>query len=193
MLEKFLMLRGLAKNGTNGGGASGETLVAEETVLASGTIAGDFKGGFDTGITMSDLKNWHTFIIRIHDIASGNTIGFYEDAIFDGTDAKTYWPMRIFNMTSASTDLKHIIGVFEWADTEKTFLKPVALGGTSRGQWGGAVVNPRIVTADMYSSYWKTATIFRYYQACFEGNLFIYVGNANTDNDITWEIRGMIK
>lgn len=73
MLEKFLMLSGLAKKGTNGGGASGLTGTPVWETLAEGVIpAGTEKDTIiDSGIYYSEFNKY--YMVRIAIIASTTT------------------------------------------------------------------------------------------------------------------------
>lgn len=172
---------------TAAGAGGWETLTAEETVLASGTIAADSTGTTNTGISLTDLKSWKTFMVKIINVASGKQYSLWEGSVISFNPGKS-----VFKFQPADASLKKLYAIFEWADTQKTVLKPVSLSASNRGQYDGDAIGT-CVPIDMNPSNWKPVPIAKYYKANFNGSLKIHLDAANTDSDITWEIRGMIK
>lgn len=172
---------------TAAGAGGWETLTAEETVLASGTIAADSTGTTNTGISLTDLKSWKTFMVKIINVASGKPYSLWEGSVISFNPGKS-----VFKFEQDNASLKKLYAIFEWADTQKTVLKPVSLSASNRGQYDGDAIGT-CVQIDMNPSYWKPVPIAKYYKANFNGSLKIHLDAANTDSDITWEIRGMIK
>lgn len=169
-----------------GGGSTGggETLVVEETLLASGTIDKDSTDYVDTGVSLTDLKAWKTFMFKATGIAKKSF------NLVEGTGWN--WESRMFTIEGGS-NTPCIIAIFEWADTAKTALKPIAFGGTTRGQGVNKGAFGFAIQGDMVASNWKPVFIARYYAAKFNANLQVKLDAANTDSDVAWEIRGMIK
>lgn len=93
-----------------GGGSSGggETIVAEETTLASGTIATGTAAHTQTatGLTVADLRNWKMF--NLHLWANGQT-GYFGIAL--GNSVAFYY--------SGS----NMLWTCEWVDTARTVLR----------------------------------------------------------------------
>ena len=162
-------------------GGGGETIIAEETVLASGTIAAgaDANQYIDTGVTVGDLRQWEYFGFHIINVNSGAYCSFTLGA----TNSQ-----RIAWRNSSS------IALFKWATSDKTVLQNTGYVSTNNGET--KAMNNMIANFGTNGISERNSSVF-YYLASIAGiaddtKVCITTNNSPTV-DITWEIRGLIK
>ena len=162
-------------------GGSGETIIAEETVLASGTIAAgaDANQYIDTGVTVGDLRQWEYFGFHIINVNSGANCSFTLGATYSH---------RIAWSSSSS------IALFKWVTSDKTVLQNTGYVSTNNGDT--KAMNNMIANFGTNGIADRNSSVF-YYLASIAGiaddtKVCITTNNSPTV-DITWEIRGLIK
>ena len=98
-----------------GGGGYGEIVTADETVLASGTIAtGTVKDTYiDTGVTLAELRNWKQWTAEIK--SAGQT---------------TYWGVGFNEKIICRVQHSNIKFQIEWIDSAKTVARVFYASGT---------------------------------------------------------------
>ena len=170
-----------AKTITIPSGGGGETIIAEETVLASGTIAAgaDANQYIDTGVTVGDLRQWEYFGFHIINVNSGAYCSFTLGA----TSSR-----RIAWSNSSS------IALFKWVTSDKTVLQNTGYVSTNNGET--KAMNNMIANFGTSGISDRNSSVF-YYLASIAGiaddtKVCITTNNSPTV-DITWEIRGLIK
>ena len=170
-----------AKTITIPSGGGGETIIAEETVLASGTIAAgaDANQFIDTGVTVGDLRQWEYFGFHIINVNSGANCSFTLGATSS---------QRIAWSNSSS------IALFKWVTSNKTVLQNTGFVSTNNGET--KAMNNMIANFGTSGISERNSTVF-YYLASIAGiaddtKVCITTNNSPTV-DITWEIRGLIK
>lgn len=163
------------------GGGGGETIIAEETVLASGTIAAgaDANQYIDTGVTVGDLRQWEYFGFHIINVNSGTYCSFTLGATFS---------QRIAWRNSCS------IALFKWVTSDKTVLQNTGYVSTNNDET--KAMNNMIANFGTNGISERNSSVF-YYLASIAGiaddtKVCITTNNSPTV-DITWEIRGLIK
>ena len=163
------------------GGSGGETIIAEETVLASGTIAAgaDANQYIDTGVTVGDLRQWEYFGFHIINVNSGAYCSFTLGA----TNSR-----RIAWSNSSS------IALFKWVTSDKTVLQNTGYVSTNNGET--KAMNNMLANFGTNGIHDRNSSVF-YYLASIAGiaddtKVCITTNNSPTV-DITWEIRGLIK
>lgn len=99
----------------SGGGGYGEIVTADETILASGTIAtGTVKGTYiDTGVTLAELRNWKHWTVEIK--SAGQT---------------TYWGVGFNKKRICRVQHSNIKFQIEWIDSAKTVARVFYASGT---------------------------------------------------------------
>ena len=163
------------------GGGSGETIIAEETVLASGTIAAgaDANQYIDTGVTVGDLRQWEYFGFHIINVNSGAYCSFTLGATSS---------QRIAWSNSSS------IALFKWVTSDKTVLQNTGYISTNNGET--KAMKNMLANFGTSGIQDRNSSVF-YYLASIAGiaddtKVCITTNNSPTV-DITWEIRGLIK
>lgn len=162
-----------------GGGGGGETLVAEETVLASGTVpAGTSKWiNTDTGLTVGDLREWKVF-------------GFK-------TTSTESFGMRLSinrQLVVGQNSNKKMYAILEWMDSARTVLRAMNSGGSENELWDNRHAYPFITSANQEMiDIIKTGSSYRF-RMFSNPDEIVQIYNANdVTADVTWEIRGIIK
>ena len=101
----------------SGGGGYGEIVTADETILASGTIAtGTVKDTYiDTGVTLAELRNWKYWTVEVK--STGQT---------------TYWGVGFNGNRNRICRVQHsnIKFQIEWIDSAKTVARVFYASGT---------------------------------------------------------------
>ena len=92
----------------SGGGGYGEIVTADETILASGTIAtGTVKDTYiDTGVTLAELRNWKYWTVEVKSF--GQT---------------TYWGVGFNRKRICRVQHSNIKFQIEWIDSAKTVAR----------------------------------------------------------------------
>ena len=162
-------------------GGSGETIIAEETVLASGTIVSGAAANqyIDTGVTAGDLRQWEYFGFHIINVSSGAYCSFTLGAT---------------NSQRIAWDNVSYIALFKWVTSDKTVLQNT--GYISKNNDETKNMRNMIDNFGISGVSGKNGTV--------SYNLVSVAGIADdtkvcitTNNspsaDIKWEIRGLIK
>ena len=99
----------------SGGGGYGEIVTADETILASGTIAtGTVKDTYiDTGVTLAELRNWKYWTVEVKSF--GQT---------------TYWGVGFNRKRICRVQHSNIKFQIEWIDSAKTVARVFYASGT---------------------------------------------------------------
>ena len=162
-------------------GGGGETIIAEETVLASGTIAAgsDANQYIDTGVTVGDLRQWEYFGFHIINVNSGAYCSFTLGAT----------PSQRIAWSNSSS-----IALFKWVTSDKTVLQNTGYISTNNSET--KAMKNMIANFGTNGIQDKNSSVF-YYLASIAGiaddtKVCITTNNSPTV-DITWEIRGLIK
>ena len=156
------------------GGEDGEIVTADETVLASGTIAtGTVANTYiDTGVTLAELRNWKHWTIEIK--STGQT---------------TYWGVGFNKERICRLQHSNIKFQIEWIDSAKTIARVFYAAGTGY-EYGqddieSTVTNSSMPAAHKQGPYAKVL-------ATDDKTL-----NINMYNDLTvnalWRIKGVLK
>ena len=156
------------------GGEDGEIVTADETVLASGTIAtGTVANTYiDTGVTLAELRNWKHWTIEIK--STGQT---------------TYWGVGFNKERICRLQHSNIKFQIEWIDSAKTIARVFYAAGTGY-EYGeddikSTVINSSMPAASKQGTYAKVL-------ATDDKTL-----NINMHNDLTvdalWRIKGVLK
>ena len=160
----------------SGGGVS---LVVEETLLASGTIAAETAGQTitDTGLTVADLQKWKYFSV-----------------CFKSTGQSTYWSICYLNTDDARmhlfrTNHNSIMAMMWWVDdAERTTLLGSYKTGTGYEAAAATIGNTMELAYNYYGDTSARLTQIK------NLNSKIYIQNYDALTvDATWEIRGLIK
>lgn len=162
-------------------GGGGATIIAEETVLASGTIAaGEAANQYiDTGVTVGDLRQWEYFGFHIINVSSGAYCSFTLGAT----------PSQRIAWSQNSS-----IALFKWVTSDKTVLQNTGYVSTNNGET--KAMNNMIANFGTAGISERNSSVF-YYLASIAGiaddtKVCITTNNSPTV-DIKWEIRGLIK
>ena len=158
----------------SGGGGYGEIVTADETILASGTIAtGTVKDTYiDTGVTLAELRNWKHWTVEVKSAGQ-----------------KTYWGVgfnrnRIFRVQHSNIKFQ-----IEWIDSAKTRARVFYSAGTGY-EYGNDdilnnVLNSALPVAHKQGAYAKVT-------GTDDSAL-----NINMFNDLTvdelWRVKGVLR
>lgn len=156
-------------------GGSGETIIAEETVLASGTIAtGTAANSFSTtGVTIGDLRKWKYFTVEIK--SKGQS---------------TYWaPADALRHNLSRIQHNNIKFQFEWIDSARTVLRVFYASGTGyeygQNDIKGSIINSAVPVAHKQGEYSRVDVADD-----------VILGIINYDAltvDALWRVKGVLK
>lgn len=157
-----------------GGGGYGEIVTADETILASGTIAtGTVKNTYiNTGVTLAELRNWKHWTVEVK--SAGQT---------------TYWGVGFNEKRICRVQHSNIKFQIEWIDSAKTVARVFYASGT--GYEYGAddilnnVINSAMPVAHKQGAYAKVT-------ATDDSTLNIDMFNDLTV-DALWRIKGVLR
>ena len=160
------------------GGSGGETIIAEETVLASGTIATETEASTFTasGITFGMLRNYKHWTVEFKSasqstyLAAGYKIG-----------SSMYYIGRL--------QARNIKFQFEWLDNEKTIIRVFAVGGSGYG-YGVSDISQSTGNSAQASMIKQDQYIIA--DVADDTVLGFFNYDALT-NDILWRVKGVFK
>ena len=158
----------------SGGGGYGEIVTADETILASGTIAtGTVKDTYiDTGVTLAELRNWKHWTVEVK--SAGQT---------------TYWGAGFNENRICRVQHSNIKFQIEWIDSAKTIARVFYSAGTGY-EYGNDdilndVLNSALPVAHKQGEYAKVT-------GTDDSAL-----NINMFNDLTvdalWRVKGVLR
>ena len=158
----------------SGGGGYGEIVTADETILASGTIAtGTVKDTYiDTGVTLAELRNWKHWTVEVK--SAGQT---------------TYWGVGFNRNRICRVQHSNIKFQIEWIDSAKTIARVFYSAGTGY-EYGNDdilnnVLNSALPVAHKQGAYAKVT-------GTDDSAL-----NINMFNDLTvdalWRVKGVLR
>jgi hypothetical protein len=159
-----------------GGTGGGETLVADETVLASGVIpAGTAQWKHtDTGLKVSDLKNWRIFAVKLKSTQSQN------------------WGLSINRSNIIYPNTDRYTSFLEWVDSERTVLKTYGVAADSGTYWDSYFNHGMIVNGTPTD--YKTGGVgYKFYSAPNETDSVCVYNSSETTADCEWQIIGVIR
>lgn len=162
-----------------GSGGSGETIIGEETVLASGTIAsGTAKNSkTTTGITLSELRKWKQFTFEIR--SQGQT---------------TYWSVGFLDSSGIIHNLcrvqnSNIKFQVEWADSAKSIVR-VFYGMGTGYEYNTADINERVTMSNQPPMY-KQAQYGKITASDDEELNITHFDDLTVDS--LWRLKGVLK
>lgn len=170
-------------------GGSGNPVVLDETLLASGTIAnGSEKGSFATGLTLADLKKWKMFAWRV----GGTTQTYFALQLTTNIEK----PNQGTNFCRVQTNAIH--AWFRWVDEERTILvSDRAVTGNNRQDYSvsRAIIGTNSAYNNLlYLGYPTTVYPTLFDMSAVEDSTQIGINtNDALTADVKWDIRGLIK
>ena len=159
-------------------GGSGETIIAEETVLASGTIATETEANAFTasGITFGMLRNYKHWTVEFKS-ASQNT--YLAAGYKIGSDSRYICRLQSRNIKFQC----------EWLDNQKTIIRVFAVGGSGYG-YGVSDISQSTGNSAQASMSKQDQYIIT--DVADDTVLGFFNYNALT-NDILWRVKGVFK
>ena len=156
------------------GGEDGEIVTADETVLASGTIAtGTVANTYiDTGVTLAELRNWKHWTIEIK--STGQT---------------TYWGVAFNKEKICRLQHSNIKFQIEWIDSAKTIARVFYAAGTGY-EYGVDDIKSTVTNSSMPVTYKQGP--YAKVLATDDKTLNIDMYNDLTVNAL-WRIKGVLK
>lgn len=167
-----------AKTITIPSGGGSETIIAEETVLASGTIATETEAEAFTssGITFGMLRNYKHWTVEFKSasqstyLAAGYKIGSYRRFI-------------------CRLQAKNIKFQCEWLDKEKTIIRVFAVGGSGYG-YGVSDISQSTSNSAQASMSKQDQYIIA---DIADDTMLGFFNHAALTNDILWRVKGVFK
>lgn len=161
--------------GSGGGGSSLGT--AEETLLASGTLANGTAASTitNTGLTLGDLRAWKVFLVAFK--AGQET--YFSLACPDATTNRFLYHSN-----------KNVLGICEWLDDARTVARVYYNRNGSGSEYSAKYVGvSRATTTQNQMDVWG---YFAFSDGADTSAVNIYNYAALTA-DVTWQIKGVIK
>ena len=160
------------------GGSGGETIIAEETVLASGTIATETEAQAFTasGITFGMLRNYKHWTVEFKSV-SQNT--YLAAGYKIGSDKRYICRLQSRNIKFQC----------EWLDKEKTIIRVFAVGGSGYG-YGVSDISQSTSNSEQASMIKQDQYIIA---DVADDTVLGFFNHAALTNDILWRVKGVFK
>lgn len=160
------------------GGGGGETIIAEESVLASGTIAtGTETQAFTaSGITFGMLRNYKHWTVEFK---SENQSTYLAAGYKIGSDTRYICRLQARNIKFQC----------EWLDKEKTIIRVFAVGGSGYG-YGVSDISLSTGNSAQASMSKQDQYIIA---AVVDDTMLGFFNYAALTNDILWRVKGVFK
>lgn len=160
------------------GGGGGETIIAEETVLASGTIATETEAHAFTasGITFGMLRNYKHWTVEFK---SENQNTYLAAGYKIGSDERYICRLQARNIKFQC----------EWLDKEKTIIRVFAVGGSGYG-YGVSDISLSTGNSAQASMSKQDQYIIA---AVVDDTMLGFFNYAALTNDILWRVKGVLK
>ena len=160
------------------GGGGGETIIAEETVLASGTIATETEAEAFTasGITFGMLRNYKHWTVEFKSV---NQSTYLAAGYKIGSNSRYIGRLQSRNIKFQC----------EWLDKEKTIIRVFAVGGSG---YGYGVSDISLLTANSAQASMSKQDQYIIADVADDTVLGFFNHDALT-NDILWRVKGVFK
>ncbi len=162
----------------SGGGGGGETIIAEETVLASGTIATatEAQAFTDSGITFGMLRNYKHWTVEFKSV---NQSTYLAAGYKIGSDKHYICRLQHRNIKFQC----------EWLDKEKTIIRVFAVGGSGYGYGISDISQSTNNSAQASMSKQDQYIIAN----VADDTMLGFFNHDALTNDILWRVKGVFK
>ena len=160
------------------GGSGGETIIAEETVLASGTIATETEANAFTasGITFGMLRNYKHWTVEFKSASQNTNLA---------AGYKIGSSMRYIGRLRS----KNIKFQCEWLDNQKTIIRVFAVGGSGYG-YGVSDISQSTNNSAQASMSKQDQYIIA---DVADDTMLGFFNHDALTNDILWRVKGVLK
>lgn len=160
------------------GGGGGETIIAEESVLASGTIATETEANAFTasGITFGMLRNYKHWTVEFKSTSQST---YLAAGYKIGSDTRYICRLQARNIKFQC----------EWLDKEKTIIRVFAVGGSGYG-YGVSDISLSTGNSAQASMSKQDQYIIA---AVVDDTMLGFFNYAALTNDILWRVKGVFK